>query len=390
LTTLFKDVFNVASITQLATHITRQYPTFDTLGFIALASEGLASNELKARSQQITTALHRYLPADFKQACEILVHALAPVNPTNSPDYAGWTNNLTSDNGIGGWLVMPCADFVAHHGQAHFAQSMYTLHAMTQRFSAEFAIRHFLQAQASDTLAQLEQWLSDPSDHVRRLVSEGSRPLLPWGIRLQRFVDDPSETLLLLNQLKDDPSDYVRLSVANHLNDISKHHPKQLIHIAKSWHQPDDPTRTKLLKHASRTLIKAGDQDILRVFGYDNVGLTVCLSLSSHDVELGAGIELHVAITCDASPEHAEGKHPLMIDYVVEHQKANGTLSPKVFKWKNTQIAPQQTLSLSKLHAFKPITTRRYYAGEHRISLQINGQRYPAQRLTLHIPEGTQ
>jgi 3-methyladenine DNA glycosylase AlkC len=60
---------------------------------------------------------------------------------------------------------------------------------------------------------------------VRRLVSEGSRPRLPWGLQLKALVADPSPTLPLLRALQDDPSEYVRRSVANHLNDIAKDHP---------------------------------------------------------------------------------------------------------------------------------------------------------------------
>ena len=60
---------------------------------------------------------------------------------------------------------------------------------------------------------------------MRRLVSEGSRPRLPWGLQLKALIADPSPTLPLLRALQDDPSDYVRRSVANHLNDIAKDHP---------------------------------------------------------------------------------------------------------------------------------------------------------------------
>jgi 3-methyladenine DNA glycosylase AlkC len=65
------------------------------------------------------------------------------------------------------------------------------LHALTQRFSAEFAIRPFIAQHPQPTLATLTQWVHDPSVHVRRLVSEGSRPRLPWGQRLQLLVRDP-------------------------------------------------------------------------------------------------------------------------------------------------------------------------------------------------------
>lgn len=59
---------------------------------------------------------------------------------------------------------------------------------------------------------------------MRRLVSEGNLERLPWELRLQALVQDPSPTPPLLRALQDDPSDYVRHSAANHPNDIAKDH----------------------------------------------------------------------------------------------------------------------------------------------------------------------
>ncbi len=63
---------------------------------------------------------------------------------------------------------------------------------------------------------------------MRRLVSEGTRPRLPWAPRLRAFQKDPRPVLELLELLKDDPELYVRRSVANNLNDIGKDHPALL------------------------------------------------------------------------------------------------------------------------------------------------------------------
>ncbi|MFO1523404.1 MAG: hypothetical protein U1G05_15480 [Kiritimatiellia bacterium] len=38
----------------------------------------------------------------------------------------------------------------------------------------------------------LLRWTGDPDLHVRRLASEGSRPRLPWGLRLAHLVRDPA------------------------------------------------------------------------------------------------------------------------------------------------------------------------------------------------------
>jgi HEAT repeat protein len=78
---------------------------------------------------------------------------------------------------------------------------------------------------------------ADPSEHVRRLVSEGTRPRLPWASRLPAFQRDPAPVLALLERLKDDPALYVRRSVANNLNDIGKDHPALLADTARAWLQ---------------------------------------------------------------------------------------------------------------------------------------------------------
>ena len=73
-----------------------------------------------------------------------------------------------------------------------------------------------------------------PIHHVRRLISEETRPFLPWATRLPIFIKDPAPVLLLLEAPKDD-KEYVRRSVANSLNDIAKDHPDIVAQIAEQW-----------------------------------------------------------------------------------------------------------------------------------------------------------
>ena len=74
---------------------------------------------------------------------------------------------------------MPQNDFVAKYGLDYFDISMRALYEMTKRFTAEGAIRAFIQTYPDRTLTLLRQWAQDPNCHVRRLVSEGTRPRLP-------------------------------------------------------------------------------------------------------------------------------------------------------------------------------------------------------------------
>jgi 3-methyladenine DNA glycosylase AlkC len=171
------------------------------------------------------------------------------------------------------FFYLPHTTFVADYGldPAHnggrdpFEASMKALHELTRRFTAEFAIRPFLIAQEARTLASLMKWTRDPDPHVRRLCSEGSRPRLPWGLRLQSFVRDPRPTLPILEALKDDPELYVRRSVANHLGDIAKDHPDLVLDLCARWLKGASSERKWLIRHALRYPAKKGSKAALKL-----------------------------------------------------------------------------------------------------------------------------
>lgn len=64
----------------------------------------------------------------------------------------------------------------------------------------------------------------------------------------------------------------------------------------------------------------------------------------------------------------------IVLDYVVHHCKKAGGTTPKVFKWKTVTLGPKDVLVLERRHALKPITTRVYYPGTHRVEVMVNGQ----------------
>jgi hypothetical protein len=160
---------------------------------------------------------------------------------------------------------------------------------------------------------------------VRRLVSEGSRPRLPWGQRLQLLVRNPAPTLPLLRALQDDPSAYVRRSVANHLNDIAKDHPELVAQWVHDHRLGASAQRSALLRHASRTLIKQGHGPTLAAWGLGQpLRGQAELALSASRVAIGDTLGLHVTL-------RSASAHPqtLVMDYVVHHVRANGSASPQ-------------------------------------------------------------
>ncbi|HIK14188.1 MAG TPA: DNA alkylation repair protein [Leptolyngbyaceae cyanobacterium M33_DOE_097] len=245
---------------------------------------------------------------------------------------------------------------------------------LTQRFTAEFSIRPFLERYPAATLARLQQWASDPSPHVRRLVSEGTRPRLPWASRLREFQQDPRPVLALLELLKDDPELYVRRSVANNLNDIGKDHPPLLMETARRWMIDATDERRWLVRHALRSAIKRAEPDALAIMGFGkqaNVAINQ-VKIKPERPAIGESITIAFEVSnIDSQPQR------VLIDLRVHFVKANGRTSPKVFKLKTVDLAPQASVQLEKRLSLVHMTTRKHYCGTHQIDVLLNGSAQP-------------
>ncbi len=315
----FKNLLNPALVRASARRLRAVWPGFDQRRFERAALEGLEDLELKARAMQIASALEATLPggdaAGFAHACEVIEAALGP--PISEAVASAAVN---AEQGLAGWIVWPLGEFVARAGIAHPERALMALHALTQRLTAEFAIRPFIVAHPELVFATLQRWTTDPSFHVRRLCSEGSRPRLPWGLRLQALVKDPSPTLPILAALQDDPSEYVRRSVSNHLNDIAKDHAELVVRWVREQLPQASETRRAMLKHASRTLIKDGHAPMLELWGagqtFDG---SARLDISPRRVRVGESVAMVVKLV--SSSAHTQR---LVIDYAVHYVKANG------------------------------------------------------------------
>jgi 3-methyladenine DNA glycosylase AlkC len=360
----FKNLINPALVRACGEHLQRRWRDFDRRGFERIALGNLDALEMKARAMQIADALEATLPADFDRAAGLIESTLAPATTGDDLDFR------TSDAGLAGWIGWPLGEFLARRGQSEPERGLRALHALTQRFTGEFAIRPYLVNHFALTLDTLSGWTGDRSAHVRRLVSEGSRPRLPWGLQIKALIADPTPTLPLLEALQDDCSEYVRRSVANHLNDIAKDHPGVVAHWLETHLPEATPERRALLKHASRTLVKKGDARVLKAWGLGGrYRGEATLAITPRRVAVGGAVALELTLMSTSAKPQA-----LAIDYVVHHVKANGETSPKVFKGWQLTLAPHETRVLAKKHSLKPITTRVYYPGEHRVDVQINGR----------------
>jgi len=237
---------------------------------------------------------------------------------------------------------------------------------MTQYSSSEFAIRPFIIKYPEKTMSQMLKWSKHDNFHVRRLASEGCRPRLPWAMAISSFKNNPEPILPILNNLKNDESEYVRRSVANNLNDISKDHQVIVLSLAKSWLNLSTETDW-VVKHACRSLLKKGNIDVLALFGLTPPEhIQLCDFICEEKVKFGSSIHFSALLI---------STQPLglcRIEYRLYFQKANGTVSPKVFKISESMI-PAHQKKISRAHSFRPITTRTYYRGLHQLELLING-----------------
>lgn len=350
-------MINEVVVKKMATVFSRAYPPFNKARFHR-NTENLSELELKARVLLLRDALAQELPEDFKKAQEILKQVLD-------------AHVLT------GFQLWPISEFISKFGLNDFELSFSTMNLLTRQFTSEFAIRPFLLKDHEKCLKILSRWTRVPNVHVRRWVSEGTRPILPWGGKIPAFILNPQLTLPLLEDLKYDDELYVRKSVANHLNDISKNHPELVIKILKQWNK-DAPAEHAakiqwITRHALRVLIKKGHPGALKLMGAgDKCEIDFhALKLQEKKFRTGDVLEFEFSLTSTGKK-----KQKLIIDYVIDFVKSNGKHSPKVFKLKTLEIAPGEKILLSKKHPLRKITTMTFFKGEHYLSIQINGKIY--------------
>ncbi|WP_018932223.1 DNA alkylation repair protein [Gracilibacillus lacisalsi] len=229
------------------------YLGFDQNAFIELVTKEVANKELKDRVEVFADALKQNLPSDYPQAIAILLKIIGPENKTEK----GMFTN--------GYFLMPVAYFVEKYGLEYFDHSFHAMYEITKRHTAEYAIRPYLIADINSSMTYLQDWITDPNPHVRRLVSEGTRPRLPWAKKIPPLKNDLENNLSLLESLLHDTSPYVQKSVANHLNDLTKESPEQVLVWLDQLMKANHHVNRKIIKNGLRTLIKLEHEHALEL-----------------------------------------------------------------------------------------------------------------------------
>lgn len=346
-----KDWFDETRFRTIAGQLVALDPRFDRKRFLNYSLDGLEELSLLQRLRRMSEATRAALPLDYEESLEVL-RRLAP-----QIDHRFVT------------LFLP--DFVSLYGHDHLEISMEALKFFTPFGSSEFAIREFLKRDLHRTLAVMHSWSHDPDEHVRRLASEGSRPRLPWSFRLPELIADPSPAIAILENLRADSSLYVRKSVANHLNDISRDNPDITLSTLARWDRSHVHTGW-IAKRALRTLIKESHVEALTLLGAGEKAQVRIDPFLVNPALLESGGTVRLDLTLTSLSKKPQR---LLIDYVVHYVKQSGGTSEKVFKWKELDLASGESLTITKRQTIRDFTTRKHYPGNHRIEVQVNGER---------------
>jgi 3-methyladenine DNA glycosylase AlkC len=342
-----KNVYTKEYIKNLALKIKAKYKDFVCDSFInSIFNHNWETLELKQRMRHIAITINEYLPLSYKEQLEIL----KPV----SKDFASFE-------------AMFFQDFVEVFGLDDFSNSMKALEVFTIDSSSEFAIRQFILKYEEQTMNQMKLWTQSENEHLRRLASEGCRPRLPWAIALPIFKKDPTKVFELIEILKNDKSLYVRKSVANNLNDISKDNPHLVIEFVKN-NLGFSKELDWICKHGSRTLLKKGDKQILKLFDFEK---SAHINIIDFCYDSFVKVDENLFFSFELISEESIGN--VRVEYAIDYLKSNKTHNRKVFMISQNEIK-LSSKKFTKKQSFKNMTTRKHYLGKHFISILINGE----------------
>lgn len=353
-----KNMYSPAFFESIVPVLRKTLPGFQERRFIhAIFDRSWPDLALKQRVRHITQALHPFMPPSFPEAAEKLKALSEAFRQQAMPEQ--------------GFALIFLPDYIEVYGQNHVDHALDAMETVTQLVSAEFAIRSFLLADAPRTLKRMLRWSKHPHASVRRLASEGCRPRLPWGMAVPALKQDPNLTLPILENLKNDPALYVRKSVANHLNDHAKDHPDFLLAVAQRWQGKSSETDW-IIRHASRTLLKKGNQHALTLQGINpqSRARIDALTLSKKTVKVGDRLNFSFSFISQEKKETT-----FRLEYQINYLTATGKTSEKVFKIAEKTYAPGEAVTIQRHQSFQDYTTRRHHKGKHSLIILVNGKK---------------
>ena len=367
----FKNMFNELFFDRFTKDLKLIINDFDTREFVSqIMNDEWEHREYKQRIMHITTILKKFLPADYKEAIAKILELLDHVKDT-LPDFS------KIDDKNFGLLTLEYGaildNYVEQYGLDDYETSVKAIEKITQFTTCEFVTHPLILKYPDKMMKQMLVWSSHEHWGVRRLASEGCRPRLPWAIALPNLKKDPAPIIPILENLKNDPSKFVRLSVANNLNDIAKDNPQTVINLVKKW-QGESKEVDWIIKHGCRTLLKQGNPEMMELFGFNPVVKNISIEnfqISMAEVKVGDSLEFSFNLLNTNNK-----KAKIRLEYGVYYQKANGTLAKKVHKISEKEYAGNSITPVTRKHAFRVVTTRKFHPGLHQIAVIINGNEF--------------
>ncbi|RDH86078.1 MAG: DNA alkylation repair protein [endosymbiont of Galathealinum brachiosum] len=354
----FKNIYNQRFFDGFTDVLRRVIPDFDSSAFLKeIYDDEWDNRELKQRMRHISTVLKNYLPDNYNQAVDKILELI---------------NHLKENQCTLALEYMFLPDFIEQYGLQNYKVSVNAFEKITQFTSCEFAVRPFIIEYPNKMMKQMLAWSKHENHDVRRFSTEGCRPRLPWAMALPLLKENPSSVLPVLENLKNDDSAYVRKSVANNLNDIAKDNPEVVISLIKKWQGKTENTDW-VIKHGSRTLLKQGEPEVMKVFGF---GSTKNIDIDEFEiispvVKIGGVLEFTFQLSNNNNKDTK-----LRLEYGLYYQKANGTLSKKVYKISEKLYENNSITLINRKQSFKLITTRKFHEGLHQVSIIVNGNEF--------------
>lgn len=348
------ELISPTVVSRLRSVLDATAPTLD-LPALSAAERAVPGMRLRQRVDIVRDALLSDLPAGFAAAEQIVL-------------------GMLDDPRFDGWMIWPATEFIVARALEtgsvkDYDGAMALLARLTVRLTGEFAVRDLLIARPERGLALMRTLAEHDDEHVRRFASEGSRAYLPWAKQVPWLLSHARATRSILDAVYRDPAEYVRRSVANHLNDLSRVDPAVVIETASDWSNHADANTPWVLRHGLRTLIKRGDSAALALVGFEGNNLHVAdPRLSAEIIPFGGALQITTEVT-----NYGTRVATVAIDYSIGFRRANGSMRPKTFKVGSRRIPAGGSVVVTKVHSFRPITTRTYYPGRHFVTVQANG-----------------
>ena len=362
---ILKDILlNRTSVSKLSHTIKEVYESLDEDLFIDEVLSEFNNLELKGRVHWISIVLRKYLPDSYEVAVTILLKSL---------------DNIEN---VGMFAFASYPDFVAHNGcnEENLELSLYMLGEFTKNFSAECAIRFFINMFPEETYLKMEEWSYSKNVHQRRLASEGLRPKLPWA---KGITFDMYKGILPLYNLYYDNERYVTRSVANHLNDISKIDPLLVLDALSKWKKSKKQNKKEMeyiISHSLRSLVKKGHKETLEFLGYNYSPNITVTNLNILNPKINIGESINFSFNIKAVEDEL-----LVIDYFIVYPMSNNKKSKKVFKIKKLLLNKGKDIDITKKQTFRVMTTKKLYSGEYSLIIQINGKEFGEEKFHITV-----